>query len=122
MKGIGADLVSVSRMQKSLARTAGLAERVFTEGERAYCQAHRDPSPHFAARFAAKEAFLKALGLGLWDGVALRDVEVRSGPGGAPALALGPTAARALSRVSGGPPLLTLSHDGDLAMAVVVVP
>ncbi|HET6440599.1 MAG TPA: holo-ACP synthase [Anaeromyxobacter sp.] len=122
MKGIGADVVSVSRMRKSLARTPGFASRVFTPAERAYCEARRDPAAHFAARFAAKEAFLKALGLGLWDGVALHDIEVRPGERGAPGLWLGPTAAAALSRARGQPPMLTLSHDGDVALAVVVVP
>lgn len=122
MKGIGADVVSVSRMQKTLTRTPGFAASVFTEGERAYCDAQRTPAPHYAARFAAKEAFLKALGLGLWDGVAMSDIEVRHEAGGSPALALGSTAAAALSRSGGAAPLLSLSHDGDVALAFVVVP
>jgi holo-[acyl-carrier protein] synthase len=122
MKGIGADVVSVSRLERSLTRTAGFAESVFTPQERVYCEAQRAPARHYAARFAAKEAFLKALGIGLWGGVALTDIEVRRGPGGAPALGLGPTAAAALSRTGGGAPLLSLSHDGDIALAMVVVP
>jgi holo-[acyl-carrier protein] synthase len=122
MKGIGTDVVSVSRIQRSLARSPGLVESVFTEGERAYCAAQRTPAPHYAARFAAKEAFLKAVGLGLFSGVAMTDIEVQHGRDRAPALALGPTAAAALSRIGGGAPLLSLSHGGDVAQALVVVP
>lgn len=122
MTGIGADVVCVSRIQRSLGRSPGFAGLVFSNGERAACEARRSPAPAYAARFAAKEAFLKALGLGLWDGVALTDIEVRVDPGGAPALALGATAAAALSRAGGGAPLLSLSHGRGLALALVVVP
>jgi holo-[acyl-carrier protein] synthase len=122
MKGIGADVVSVSRLERSMSRSAGLAESVFTRAERSDCDARRAPGRHYAARFAAKEAFLKALGLGLWDGVSLRDIEVRRGPAGALCLALGPTAAAALSRSGGAAPLLSIGHDGDAALAMVVVP
>jgi holo-[acyl-carrier protein] synthase len=122
MKGIGADVVSASRIQTSLGRSPAFAGSVFTQGERDYCDARRRPAHHYAARLAAKEAFLKALGLGLWDGVAMTDIEVQRGPGGAPSLALGPTAAAALRRIGGERPLLSLSHDGDVALALVVVP
>ncbi len=122
MKGIGADVVSVSRFGKVLGRTPGLAAAVFTAAERADCDARREPARAYALRFAAKEAFLKALGLGVMAGVALRDVEVRCGPGGLPRLELGPTADGALRRCGGAAPLLSLSHGGDLAFATVVVP
>jgi len=122
MKGIGADVVSVSRMQRVLGRTPGFAEAVFTAAERAECQARRVPGCAYALRFAAKEAFLKALGLGVLGGVALPDIEVRSGPGGTPRLELGPTAAGALRRRGGAAPILSLSHGGDLAVAMVLVP
>ena len=62
--------------------------RVFTDGEIAYCRARRDPVPHFAARFAAKEAALKALGTGLSLGVKWRELEVRRERGQAPSLVL----------------------------------
>ncbi len=122
MKGIGADVVSVSRMEKILGRSPGFAEAVFTAAERADCDARRAPGRHYALRFAAKEAFLKALGLGVLGGVSLPDVEVRRGPGGVPRLELGPTAAAALTRCGGAAPFLSLSHGGDLAVAMVLVP
>lgn len=121
MKGIGTDVVSVSRMQEVLRRTPAFAAGVFSAAERAACDARRTPGLHYALRFAAKEAFLKALGLGLFAGVALPDVEVREA-GGRARLALGPTAAAALARCGGAAPHLSLSHGGDAALAVVVVP
>ncbi len=122
MKGIGADVVSVSRIEKVLGRTPAFAESVFTSAERAECEVRRVPGLAYALRFAAKEAFLKALGLGVLAGVALSDIEVRRGPGGLPRLELGPTAAGALRRCGGAAPLVSLSHGGDLAAAMVVVP
>lgn len=122
MKGIGADVVSVSRMQKVLGRSPGFAQAAFSAGERADCDARPAPASHYALRFAAKEAFLKALGLGVLGGVALAEIEVQLGPGGLARLALGPTAAGALARSGGAAPLLSLSRGGDLAAAMVVVP
>jgi holo-[acyl-carrier protein] synthase len=122
MTGIGADVVSVERLEAALGRTPELAGRVFSAGEWAFCRARRAPGRHLAARFAAKEAFLKALGLGIFSGVSLADVEVQPGPAGAPCLSLGPTAAAALRRRGGGAPLLTLSYSAGRALALVVVP
>lgn len=122
MKGVGTDIVSVARLRRSLDRGSAFAEAVFSDEERRFCDAQLRPERHYAARFAAKEAFLKALGLGIFDGVALRDIEVRRADGGAPSLALGPTAAAALARSGGAAPLLSLSHERDVAVAFVVVP
>jgi holo-[acyl-carrier protein] synthase len=122
MKGIGTDVVSIQRLQKALGRTPGLAGSVFTEGERGASGARRVPVRHLAACFAAKEAFLKALGLGILSGVALHDIEVRQGDGRSPRLLLGPTAAAALARRGGAAPLLSLSGTGDLVLALVLVP
>ncbi len=121
MKGIGTDVVTVRRIETILARTPAFAGQVFTEGEQSACRARRVPARAFAARFAAKESFLKALGLGLWDGVSFRDIEVRD-DGGAPRLELGPSARAALARAGGAAPRLSLSWGRDVAMAVVVVP
>jgi holo-[acyl-carrier protein] synthase len=91
--------------------------RVFTDAEIAYCRARRDPVPHFAARFAAKEAGLKALGTGLSLGVKWRELEVRRERGQAPSLVLsGRSREIGLSR-GGRRMLLALTHDGDYAMA-----
>jgi holo-[acyl-carrier protein] synthase len=75
--GLGIDLIEVSRVERALARHPRLAQRLFTEDELLYAEARRRPGRHLAARFAAKEAAVKALGLG--DGFGLRDVEVLAG-------------------------------------------
>lgn len=122
MIGIGIDVVSVSRMQDVLRRTPRFAATWFTLGEREACAARRAPGLHYALRFAAKEAFLKALGVGVLGGVGLSDVEVQGDVRGRARLALGPSAARLLRDRGGRAPHLTLSHAGDAAMAVVVLP
>ena len=122
MNGVGTDAVTVSRMQISLARTPGFASSVFSDGERAHCDSQRDPARHYALHFAAKEGFLKALGLGIWDGVALPEIELHREPGRAPSLVLGPTARAALARAGAGEPIVSVSSRGDVALAVVVVP
>src|SRR5216117_4246293 len=89
INGIGVDLVNIPRMRDVIDRWQDrFLQRVFTEQEIAYCRARRDPVPHFAARFAAKEAGLKALGTGLRLGVSWRELEVRRERGQAPTLVL----------------------------------
>ncbi len=89
VRGIGVDLVRIPRMREVIARwDERFLRRVFTEEEIAYCRARRDPVPHFAARFAAKEAGMKALGTGLRLGVKWRELEVRRERGSAPTLIL----------------------------------
>jgi holo-[acyl-carrier-protein] synthase len=81
--GIGVDLTQMPRLRRVVARwDERFLQRVFTEQEIAYCRRRRDPIPHFAARFAAKEATLKALGTGLRMGVNWRELEVRRERGG----------------------------------------
>jgi holo-[acyl-carrier protein] synthase len=118
VKGIGIDLVPISRMREVIARwDERFLRRVFTEAEIAYCRARRDPVPHFAARFAAKEAALKALGTGLSLGVKWRELEVRRERGQAPSLVLSGRS-REIGLAHGGRRmLLALTHDGDYAMA-----
>jgi holo-[acyl-carrier protein] synthase len=118
VRGIGIDLVPISRMRGVLERwQERFLTRVFTDQEIAYCRARKDPVPHFAARFAAKEAGLKALGTGLRLGVSWRELEVRRERGGPPFLILSGRT-RDLARAKGADRmLLALSHDGDYAIA-----
>ncbi len=120
--GIGTDLVEVGRMARSLSRPR-FAEEVFGVNERAYCASKARPAEHFAARFAAKEAFLKSLGRGIFSGIALRDIQVVNAPDGRPLMALGPTAAGALADagLEGADLHVTLSHTASMAAATVVV-
>jgi holo-[acyl-carrier protein] synthase len=118
VRGIGVDLVKIPRMREVIARwEERFLRRVFTEGEIAYCRARRDPVPHFAARFAAKEAGMKALGTGLSLGVKWRELEVRRERGQAPTLVLHGRS-QEVSRARGGRHmLLALTHEGEYALA-----
>ena len=94
--------------------------RVFTEGEIAYCNRRRNPAPHLAGRFAAKEAAMKALGTGHSHGVIWKDVEVIRG-GGPPRLQLHGAAAERAARMNVRSSLLTITHSEALAMAQVLL-
>jgi len=118
VRGIGVDLVSIERMRRTIDRWQDrFLRRVFTEREIAYCRARRDPVPHFAARFAAKEAALKALGTGLSLGVTWRELEVWRERGQAPVLTLSGRS-RQIGHARGGTRmLLALTHEGGYALA-----
>ena len=74
--GLGIDIVEIERMRRILERTPSFARRVFSPDECAYCDAKANPAAHYAMRFAAKEAVVKALGTGFRDGIGVRDIEV----------------------------------------------
>src|SRR5256885_3327473 len=117
--GLGIDLTPVQRIERILARHAERFEvKVFTDGERAYCHARARAAEHFAARFAAKEAALKALGVP--PGLSWHELEVVSVPGRPPALRLSGEAARAAERQGVARVHLSLTHAGGHAAAVVV--
>ena len=75
--GLGVDIVEIERMRRILERTPSFARKVFSEAERAYCDGKAQPEVHYATRFAAKEAVVKALGTGFSEGIGVRDIEVR---------------------------------------------
>jgi holo-[acyl-carrier protein] synthase len=118
VRGIGIDVVQISRMREVISRwEERFLSRIFTEGEIAYCRARRDPVPHFAARFAAKEAGLKALGTGLRLGIRWRELEVVRERGQAPTLVLSGRSREIGAARGGDHMLLALTHDGDYAVA-----
>jgi holo-[acyl-carrier protein] synthase len=119
--GIGTDVVEIGRVARSLERTDGFAESIFTDAERAYCKGCARPAEHYAARFAAKEAFLKAVGHGIFQGIPLKQIEVVRDGDGAPRLQLGPAAARALEESGATDAMVSLSHAGGTAVAFVLV-
>ena len=86
--GLGIDVVEIARMKAILSRSPSFAGKVFSEGERAYCDKTSSPETHYATRFAAKEAVLKALGTGFSRGIRPRDVEVNRTSKGRPYVAL----------------------------------
>ena len=119
MIGIGVDLCDVERMRSALDRTPTLRARVFTDEEQSYCDARRDPSERYAARFAAKEAVLKAMGLGI-GACGWREIEVLRAESGAPSVVLHGRA-RELSDERGIHTWrLTMTHTHGLAEAIAV--
>jgi holo-[acyl-carrier protein] synthase len=120
--GIGVDIVEIERFGGAMERSGEkLVLRLFTPDEQRYCRGHRDPVPHFAARFAAKEAVFKALGTGWAKGVAWLDVEVQKDPREAPRIVLHGEAER-LCRARGVCNVhLSLSHSDHSVVAMVIL-
>ena len=119
MIGIGVDLCEVERMRTALERTPTLRERVFTAQEQAYCDERRDPTERYAARFAAKEAVLKAMGLGI-GACGWREIEVSRAESGAPSILLHGRARQLADERGIQAWRLTMSHTHRLAEAIAV--
>ncbi len=118
--GIGTDLVDVARIAREV-EIRGPLEGVFTPAEIAYCSAMHHPAEHFAARFAAKEALVKALAAAEQSGLFWKEIEVQRGPQGAPALVLSGRIRAIAERLGVRRIHVSLSHTPELAMASVVV-
>lgn len=120
VRGAGVDVLDVGRMRRALRNDAGWRGTVFTPAEIADCDAHPDAARHYAARFAAKEALLKGLGLRPPDLGVFRDIEVRVTRGGA-TLALHGRVAAAAAALGPIRPHLSLAHTSQHAIATVIV-
>lgn len=118
---MGVDLVDVPAFEARFAGHEDLLGEVFTELELAYCRQLPRPWPHLAARFAAKEALLKALMSGLSGAMRWRDIEVARDPAGTPRLAVGGATREALDRAGLTAGSVSLSHTENLAIAVVLL-
>ena len=117
--GVGVDVVDVERFRRVLERTPTMRQRLFTEAELAHVQPRIDPVPSLAARFAAREALMKALGVGLGS-FGFHDASVQVADSGAPSLIITGMATE-LAAARGTTSIhLSLSHDGPVAVAVVV--
>jgi holo-[acyl-carrier protein] synthase len=118
---IGIDVVDVSRIEEVLSRRgARFVRRVFTAGEAAYCQSKARPAIHFAGRFAAKEAVLKALGTGFGLGAELCEVEIVDGAGGPPAVRLHGRALARAAAIGLASIAVSISHTPSVAVAQAV--
>ncbi|WP_322151400.1 holo-ACP synthase [Paratractidigestivibacter sp.] len=118
--GIGVDMLEISRMERVMRRRPNFLRRVFTEEERAYCERSARPAEHYAARWAAREAVVKALGCGFGGGVGIRDVSVtRDDRGSARARLTGGAAKVALEK-GVVEVALSISYTRDVAVANAV--
>lgn len=118
----GIDITEVYRITDAIARTPRFAERVFTVSEREYCEAKgKAAGQSFAARFAAKEAFFKALKTGWRGKISWQDVEVVNDENGAPFLRVSGEAERLLGGMKAGRVHLSLSHTSNIAIAQVIL-
>jgi holo-[acyl-carrier protein] synthase len=117
--GVGVDAVDIDRFREVLARRPGLVERMFTDTEREYARRVPDPTQRLAARFAAKEAVLKTLGVGI-GAAGLREIEVRRNSEGAPFLALAGAAATLAAKRGITRWHLSLTHTDLVAVASAV--
>jgi holo-[acyl-carrier protein] synthase len=120
--GIGIDLVQVKRIEQALERWGDrFKNKVFTPGEIDYCSRKRNSSPNYAARFAAKEALVKALGIGMRKGVHWKDVEVARGPLGKPLLKLSGQATEVCKQEKIAGIFVSITHDQEYSSAIVVL-
>jgi holo-[acyl-carrier protein] synthase len=120
--GTGIDIAEVPRIADSIERFGErFLNRIFTEGERRYCDAKANRVERYAARFAAKEAGMKAIGTGWNHGVTWKDVEVTRMPGGRPTLSFHGKAGEFAAKLGAKNIALSLTHTADYAMAQVIL-
>lgn len=119
--GIGTDIVDISRIAKLLNAGKHFAEKVFSQREIAYASSKASPAQSFAARFAAKEAFMKAIGTGWDQGVSWKNIEVLNNSSGKPELVISGQSLALLKALKIDKMHLSLSHERDYAIAYVVL-
>jgi len=119
--GLGLDIAEIDRIEAAITRHgAPFLERLFTPAEVSYCESHKNRFERYAARFAAKEAAMKALGTGWSHGVRWRDIEVTREPSGKPTLSLAGAAREIAARLGVKNISLSITHSGNLALAQVI--
>ena len=119
--GLGLDIAEIDRIEAAITRHgAPFLERLFTPAEVSYCESHKNRYERYAARFAVKEAAMKALGTGWRRGVRWRDIEVTREPSGKPGLRLEGVAKEFADRLGVKRISVSITHSGNLALAQVI--
>lgn len=119
--GIGADLIEVERVAEKMEKKAGFKELVFSAHEIAYCEGMTFKYEHYAARFAAKEAFLKAIGTGWRSGTAFNEIELFNDADGKPEIRFLGHTAETVAKLNAGKIFVSLSHLKTMACAMVII-
>ena len=119
--GIGTDLIEVERVAEKMEKKQGFKELVFSADEIIYCEARTYKYEHYAARFAAKEAFLKAIGTGWRNGTAFNEIEIYNDEEGKPEIRFHGLTAKTIAELLLGKIFESLSHLKTMACAMVVI-
>ena len=118
---MGTDIIEVKRIERLLSKQERFKERIFTRGEIEYCEQKKNNVQNYAARFAVKEALLKAIGTGWREGVAFKEIEVKNNEKGKPELVLSGTAKTITEEMGVTNIQVSISHLKDLAIGVVIL-
>jgi holo-[acyl-carrier protein] synthase len=119
--GIGIDMIEVERVASKISKETGFRELVFSKKEIEYCEAKTHKFEHYAARFAAKEAFLKAIGTGWVNGTAFNEIEIINDPNGKPELILFGATEELFLKLQLRKISVSLTHLTTIASAVVII-
>jgi len=121
IKGVGIDMIETERVAVKIGKEAGFRELVFSEKEIAYCESKANKYEHYAARFAAKEAFFKAIGTGWQNGTSFNEIEILVDEKGKPVLRLLGETAGTLAELNNSVVSVSLSHLKAIASAIVII-
>ena len=121
VSGVGIDMIEVERVEKSIGKGNGFREYIFSQHEIDYCEDKTNKFEHYAARFAAKEAFFKALGTGWLDGTFFNEVQITNNEVGKPEISLLGGTAETISRMNLVNISVSLSHIKTMATAIVII-
>jgi len=119
--GTGIDIIEVDRIQKVMERDIGFREKIFTPGEIAYCESKKNKYQHYAARFSAKEAFMKAIGTGWRFGIRFAEIDIVHDDLGRPYIRIYGKANDLLADLQITKIHVSLSHLKELATAIVII-
>jgi len=119
--GIGTDIIEVERIKKQISKGNRFKEKIFTHNEIQYCESRKAKAQNYAARFAAKEAFFKAIGTGWRGGLSLKEIEIANNKLGKPEIVLFGKTKELTEQIKVTNIQVSLSHLKDLASAIVVL-
>ena len=121
IKGTGVDIIEISRIKSAISKDNKFIDRLFTQKEIDYCEAKAKKAQHYAARFASKEAFFKALGTGWRNGMSWTDIEIQNDPLGKPEIVLSGETLLYFKKLKLKSISLSISHSKEYAVGFVII-